>query len=165
MEELADDQEHGAPRPSGPWEQMLLTTHRPSENCAGADHIPWNAPFPHLTFRNALLKPSGSSEFWEGWHKPLLLLASPCNKPFSAPDSNISVSWALLCVGTGMCVRVTEAHVTNFRSPCNQTFLNQKVECLCCTEKENPFMWPFFCLSTFNHVLWDLISFDLPNPV
>lgn len=144
MEELADDQEHGAPRPSGPWEQMLLTTHRPiRELCRSRSHT-LERPFPHLTFRNALLKPSGSSEFWEGWHKPPFLLASPCNKPFSAPDSNISVSWALLCVGHRNVCPVTEAHVTNFREPLQSDFSQPKVECLSCTEKENPFMWPFF---------------------
>lgn len=100
-------------------------------------------PLPHLTFRNALLKPSGSSEFWGG-HEPPFLLGSPCNEPFSAPDSNISVSWASLCVGHGNVCPVTDAHVTNFREPLQSDFSQPRVECLSCTEKENPFMWPFF---------------------
>ena len=36
----------------------LLPQHQP-ENCAQADHIPCDLPFPDLAFKNALLKPSG----------------------------------------------------------------------------------------------------------
>ena len=42
-----------------------------SENCARADHIPWNA-LPHLAFKNALLKPLRESGGLE--HEPPVLL-------------------------------------------------------------------------------------------
>ena len=41
--------------------------------------------------------PSGSLGFWG--HKPPVLLAWPCNKHFSAPNSNMSVCLASLCIG------------------------------------------------------------------
>ena len=49
---------------------------------------------PHPAFKGALLKPLGSSEVLrvEATH----LLAWPCNKPFSAPNSNISLCLASL---------------------------------------------------------------------
>ena len=43
-----------------------------SENCAQADHIPWNA-LPHLAFKNVLLKPM--REFGVLEHEPPILLA------------------------------------------------------------------------------------------
>ena len=51
-------------------------------------------PLPYSAFKNALLKTF--SEF--GGHEPLVLLAWPCNTSFSAPNSNISVCLASLCV-------------------------------------------------------------------
>ena len=45
-------------------------------------------PLLYLAFKNALLKPSGEFRAWG--HGPPILLARPCNKPFSAPNSNIS---------------------------------------------------------------------------
>ena len=51
---------------------------------------------PHPAFKGALLKPLGSSEVLrvEATH----LLAWPCNKPFSAPNSSISLCLASLSI-------------------------------------------------------------------
>ena len=43
-------------------------------------------PSPYLAFKTALLKPLG--EFWVFEHAPAVCFASPCNKPFSAPNSD-----------------------------------------------------------------------------
>ena len=68
-----------------------------SENCAQADHRP-ASPLPHLAFKSALLKPFPGARGFLG-HEPPGVLAWPCSKPFSAPNSDISVCLASLCVG------------------------------------------------------------------
>ena len=50
-------------------------------------------PLPHLVFKNTLLKPF---EFEVWGHKPPVLLIWPCNKPFSAPNSDGSVCFGLV---------------------------------------------------------------------
>ena len=55
----------------------LLPQHQP-ENCAQADHIPCDLPFPDLAFKNALLKPTGGlgcSEHQLCW--------APCLAPYN----------------------------------------------------------------------------------
>ena len=47
-------------------------------------------PSSYQAFKNALLPPLGEFEGFGG-QKPPCLFARPCNKPFSAPDSNGSV--------------------------------------------------------------------------
>ena len=49
-------------------------------------------PLPHLALTKALLQSFGV--VWVFGHE-LLILASPCNKPFSAPNSDVSVSFGL----------------------------------------------------------------------
>lgn len=58
-----------------------------SENCAGADHTPWDAPpspGPEKCFEETL---QGLQGFYE--QEPPILLGWLCNKAFSAPDSDI----------------------------------------------------------------------------
>ena len=54
-------------------------------------------PFPHLAFKNALLKPSG--EFGVLGARAIRLLAWPLNKPFSAPNSDVLVLFGLTVRG------------------------------------------------------------------
>ena len=57
------------------------------------------ATLPHLPFKNALLKPlRGAQSFFRAL--AACLLARPCNKPFLAPNSNVSVCLASLCIET-----------------------------------------------------------------
>ena len=60
-----------------------------TKKSATTNHI----PSPHLAFKSV----SGSSEFLG--HEPPVLLARPCSKTFSAPNSNVSVCLASLCIG------------------------------------------------------------------
>ena len=53
-------------------------------------------PLPYLAFKNALLKPFSGLGFWGAW--ATCLLAWSYNKPFSAPNSDISVLFGLTCV-------------------------------------------------------------------
>ena len=51
-------------------------------------------PFPHLAFKDASLKPFREFGGFLG-HEPPVLLARPCNKPFSAPNADVSVLFGL----------------------------------------------------------------------
>ena len=52
---------------------------------------------PHLAFKSALLKPF--EEFGTFWARDTHLLAWIYDEPFSAPNSDISVCLASLCIG------------------------------------------------------------------
>ena len=65
-----------------------------SENWAGADHAPCDT-HPHKLFKKAKIF-QRAGDFLG--HKPLWLLAWPCNKLFSAPNAYVSDYLASLCV-------------------------------------------------------------------
>ena len=68
-----------------PWTMHKLTIHP--------------ATLPHLPYKNALLKPLRGAQ---GFFRALAacLLAQPCHKPFSAPNPDVSVCLASLCIET-----------------------------------------------------------------
>ena len=51
-------------------------------------------PLPQFAFKDTAETLWGAQGF--GGHEPLVLLGWPCNKPFSAPDSNVWYPLALL---------------------------------------------------------------------
>lgn len=55
------------------------------------------APLPHLVFKSGLQFCSGSAGVFGGIIRPSHFMA--CNKPFFAPNSNVLVCLASLCVG------------------------------------------------------------------
>ena len=54
-------------------------------------------PLPQLAFKRALLTAFGKFRLFKAG--ATRLLTRPCNKPFSAPNCNVSVLFGLLCVG------------------------------------------------------------------
>ena len=61
-------------------------------------------------------------------HEPPILLAWPCNKPFCAPDPDILVCLASLCIGHMNLCLVTLSFYLYLSQLCTQTFLRKGKE-------------------------------------
>ena len=78
-----------------------LTTHQ-SENWAWAAHRLYTFPsLPTWLLKVLCQNPLGSSGFFRAW--ATCLRAWPCNKPFSAPNSDIQIVWPYCASGTWTC--------------------------------------------------------------
>ena len=81
----------------------LLSHRQPiRKSCTSRSHT-LGCPSLTLPLKMLWWNPSGSSDFLE--HESLVLLARPCNRPFSAPNSDVSCCLASLCVRhTNLCL-------------------------------------------------------------
>ena len=74
----------------------LLLNISQSENCAGADHIPWEPPSLGWPLKTLCWHFGKFRIGGQAWSTHLLVW--PCDKPFTAPNSDISVCLVSLCI-------------------------------------------------------------------
>ena len=78
------------------WDSRNTTQLPPHQTIRGRSHTLQLSPQPNFAYKNS--SPKTIREFGSFKHELSILLSWPCNKPFSIPNSNISVCLASVCI-------------------------------------------------------------------